>query len=149
MGRVVITSAARTACGAFLGGLKTIPVDDLAAIAIKEAVKRSNLEGKDVESIILGHVISSTDSTNMARSAALLAGCENATGLTVNRICGSGLQALISAYQEIVTGEAEIVVAGGSESLSRAPYYLPLNVRYEGFRNLSQKLKCSNEMSHY
>ncbi|MEG6523724.1 thiolase family protein [Desulfotomaculum sp. 1211_IL3151] len=148
MKKVVITSAARTPVGAFLGGLKTVPVEDLAAIAVKEAVRRSNLDPKAVESVIMGHVEGSMDVTNLGRHAALLAGCENAHGMQVNRICGSGFQSIVSGWHEILTGVSEIVVAGGAESLSRAPYYLPLNVRYEGFKNNSQKLKCANEMSH-
>ena len=146
--KCVITSAARTAVGAFLGGLKEIPVETLATIAIKEAIKRSRIEGKDVEEVILGHVISSTDAPNLARSAALLSGLEGAAGLTLNRLCGSGIQAVISAAQEIQTGGAEVVVAGGAESLSRVPYYLPLSVRYQPLRNGSRQLLCANEMSH-
>jgi acetyl-CoA C-acetyltransferase len=73
----------------------------------------------------------------------------NTPGFTVNRICGSGLQAVASAFQEIATGAADIVVAGGAESLSRVPYYLPLTSRYQGLRNGSITLKCSNEQSHF
>lgn len=149
MKKVVITSYARTAVGAFLGSLKEVPVEVLASVAIAEAVRRSNLGGDDVEEIIMGHVISSTDSPQMARDAALLCGMVNTPAFTVNRICGSGLQAVASAYQEIATGAAEIVVAGGAESLSRVPYYLPLSARYQGLRNGSVTLKCANEQSHF
>lgn len=148
MKKAVITSAARTAVGAYLGGLKEVPVEVLATTAIKEALVRSNLSGQEVDEVILGHVISSTDAPNLARTAALLAGLESAPGMTINRLCGSGIQAVISAAQEIQTGGAEVVIAGGAESLSRVPYYLPLSVRYQPFRNGSKQLYCANEMSH-
>ncbi|MBS0512459.1 MAG: thiolase family protein [Proteobacteria bacterium] len=149
MKKVVITSYARTAVGAFLGALKEVPVESLAAAAIKEAMKRSGIQAEQVDEVILGHVISSTDAPQVARDAALLCGMVNTPGFTVNRICGSGLQAVASAWQEIVTGAADIVVAGGAEALSRAPFYLPLSARYQGFRNGSQQLKCANEQSHF
>ncbi|MHC1745951.1 MAG: thiolase family protein [Negativicutes bacterium] len=148
MKKCVITSAARTPVGAYLGGLKEIPVEVLAVTALKEALKRSNLSGTEVDEVILGHVISSADAPNLARTVALLAGLESAPGLTLNRLCGSGIQAVISAAQEIHTGGAEIVVAGGAESLSRVPYYLPLSVRYQPFRNGSKTIFCANEMAH-
>jgi len=148
MKKCVITSAARTPVGAYLGGLKEIPVEILAVTALKEALKRSNLSGAEVDDVILGHVISSADAPNLARTVALLAGLESVPGFTLNRLCGSGIQAVISAAQEIHTGGAEIVVAGGAESLSRVPYYLPLSVRYQPFRNGSKKIFCANEMAH-
>lgn len=147
--KVVITSYARTPFGAFLGGLKTVPVEQLAAIAIKEAAKRSKIDVRDVDQVILGHVISSADSPNLGRDVALLCEMVETPGMTVNRICGSGLQAVVNAFREIQLGAADIVAAGGAEVLSRAPYYLPLSSRYQGFRNFSQQLKCSNEQSHF
>lgn len=149
MKKCVITSIARTPVGAFLGGLKEIPVEFLAATAIKEAIKRSQISEKIVDEVILGHVISSTDSPDIGRDATLLCGMVDTPGFTVNRICGSGLQAAVSACQEIQTGGAEIVVAGGAESLSRVPFYLPLSSRYQALRNGSQQLKCANEQSHF
>ena len=146
MKKVVITSYARTAIGAFLGGLKEVPVQDLATLVVKEAVKRSGIKNDAVNEVILGHVISSADAGNLGRRVALQAGLgEKATGFTVNRICGSGIQAVLSAAQEIRTGLADVVVAGGAESLSRVPYYLPLASRYQGFRNGNYTLLCSNE----
>jgi acetyl-CoA C-acetyltransferase len=146
MRKVVITSYARTPIGAFLGDLKEVPVQDLATIAVKEAIKRSELNNDDVDEVILGHVISSAEAGNLARLVALKSGLNEATtGFTVNRICGSGLQAVVSAAQEIMLGVSDIVVAGGAESLSRVPYYLPLATRYEGLKNLNSKLLCSNE----
>lgn len=149
MKKVVITSYARTAVGAFMGGLKQVPVETLATTAIKAAIERAHIEPNDVEEVILGHVISSTDSPQLARDAALLLGMESAPGYTVNRICGSGLQAIASAWQTIVTGSADIVVAGGAESLSRAPFYLPLETRFQPLGVGSSKLKCANEQSHF
>ncbi|WP_071394739.1 thiolase family protein [Bacillus tuaregi] len=150
MGKVVITSGARTAVGAFLGGLKTVPVEELAATAIKEALKRSNdLDPKLVDDVVLGHVESSGDAPNLGRNAALLAGLDHVPGYTLNRICGSGIQSIVNATQDILTGNSEIVVAGGAESLSRAPYYLPLEVRYDGFKMGNQELRDANTKFHH
>jgi acetyl-CoA C-acetyltransferase len=149
MSKIVITSAARTAVGAFLGGLKTVPVEELATQAIEEAVKRSGIDKSIVDEVILGHVISSADAPNLGRLASLKAGLSiHATGMTVNRICGSGIQAVISAAQEIKTMDMDVVIAGGAESLSRIPYYLPLNARYEGLINGNHTLTDSN-MTHH
>lgn len=150
MNKVVITSGARTPIGAYLGGLKTVPVERLASIAIEEALKRSNeLDPALVDDVVLGHVESSGDAPNLGRNAALLAGLEHVPGYTVNRICGSGLQAIINGAQDIMVGNSEIIVAGGAESLSRAPYYLPLNVRYEGLKMGNQQLKDANIQYHH
>jgi acetyl-CoA C-acetyltransferase len=149
MKKAVITSYARTAVGAFLGTLKEVPVETLAAAAINEAVKRAGIDGGTVDEVIMGHVISSTDAPDLARDAALLCGMVNTPAFTVNRICGSGLQAVASALQEIQTNISDVVVAGGAEALSRVPYYLPLNARYQPLRNGSQQLKCANEQSHF
>lgn len=150
MSKVVITSGARTPVGAFLGGLKTVSVEELAAIAIKEALKRSNnLDPQLVDDVVLGHVESSGDAPNLGRNAALLAGLDYVPGYTVNRICGSGLQSIVNATQDILCGNSEIVVAGGAESLSRAPYYLPLEVRYDGFKMGNQELRDANTKYHH
>ncbi|MDI6824557.1 MAG: thiolase family protein [Bacillota bacterium] len=146
MKRVVITSYARTPFGRFLGALKEVPVQDLATIAVKEAVRRSHLSGNEVDEVVCGHVMGTPEAGNIGRRVAVQAGLgESTTGFTVNRICGSGIQAVVSAAQEIQLGAAEIVVAAGAESLSRVPYYLPLSVRYEGLRNLNKTLLCFNE----
>lgn len=146
MKRMVITSYARTPVGAYLGDLKEVPVQDLATIAIKEAVKRSNLGPNDIQGVVMGHVISSADTANFGRYVTLQAGLDEETpAYTVNRICGSGIQAVISAMQEMQGCDYDIMLAGGAESLSRVPYYLPLSARYSGFRNGNSKLICSNE----
>lgn len=146
----MITSGARTAVGAFLGGLKTIPVEELAATAITEALKRSNnLDPHLVNDVVFGHVESSGDAPNLGRNAAMLAGLDHVPGYTLNRICGSGLQAIVNAAQDIMVGNSEIVVAGGAESLSRAPYYLPLEARYKGFAMGNYELKDANTKFHH
>jgi acetyl-CoA C-acetyltransferase len=146
MSRYVITSFARTPVGAFLGELKDIPVQDLATIAMKEAVKRSSIAPDLVEGVVLGHVISTADAANLARYVALAADLrEECTAFTVNRICGSGIQAVISMVQEMAGCGYEVAIAGGAEALSRVPYYLPLSVRYQPLRNGNASLICSNE----
>lgn len=145
MKNVVITNAVRTPIGAYLGGLKTIPVQKLAALTVNEVMKQAHLEPDMVDELIMGHVMSSAEAGNIARVVALDCGMINTPAFTVNRICASGIQAVASAYMEIITGNADIVIAAGAESLSRVPYYLPLEVRYEGFRNLNKVLKCTNE----
>ncbi|MDX9871448.1 MAG: thiolase family protein [Clostridia bacterium] len=146
MERVVITGFARTPIGAFLGGLKTVPVQDLATLAVKEALQRAAVERKYVDEVIIGHVISTPEAGNIGRRVALQAGLGlGVTGFTVNRICGSGIQAVLSGAQEIRTGMSEVVVAAGAESLSRVPYYLPLPTRYQGLRNMNYTLYCSND----
>ena len=146
MKRYCITSFSRTPVGAFLGDLKEVPVQDLASLAIQEAAKRSCLGATDVQGVVLGHVMGTSEAANLARLAALQAGLDEATpGYTVNRVCGSGIQAVISAVQEMQGCNYDIMIAGGAESLSRVPYYLPLETRYQPLRNSSSKLLCSNE----
>lgn len=147
--RVVITGAARTPVGAYMGGLKTVPVQNLAAIAIKEALKRSSITDMElVDDVVMGHVESSGECPNLGRIAAILAGLDYVPGYTVNRICGSGAQSIVNAALEIWNGDSNIVVAGGAESLSRAPYYLPLEVRYENLRMGNRVLYDSNTTFH-
>lgn len=146
MNKVAITGFVRTAVGAYIGRLKTVPVEELGAIVVHHALRRSALDGANIpiDGVIMGHVISSTDCPNLGRTVALLNDLTDTPGMTVNRICGSGLQAIASAAQEIRTGHADIMVAGGAESLSRIPYYLPLPARYEGFYRGNATLKCAD-----
>lgn len=135
MEKCVITSAVRTAVGSYLGTLKTVPVQMLASAVIKEAMVRSGLNPNHIDSVIMGHALPSAEAPNMARVSSLLAGLNETTpAFTVDRQCGSALQAVISATQEIQTGNGDIVIAGGAENMSRAIYYLQPSVRYEGFR---------------
>jgi acetyl-CoA C-acetyltransferase len=122
---IVIVSAVRTAIGRFGGTLKDISSGHLGAIVVKEAALRAGISGEIVDEVIMGEVRQSTESSNMARVAALLAGVpESSTAYTTNRLCASGMQAVASAAQQIVSGQADIVIAGGAESLSRSPIYL-------------------------
>ena len=121
----VIVSAVRTPIGRFGGSLKTVNSGDLGAIVIKEAVRRAGITNEMVDEVILGEVRQSSESSNVARVAALRAGLPVTTpAFTINRLCASGMQAVASGVQQIVFGQASIVVAGGTENMSRAPIYL-------------------------
>src|SRR5271166_5307793 len=114
----------RTAIGGYGGSLKDIPPSDLAAMCVKEAVTRSEIDVKDVGHVVFGNVIH-TDAHDhyLARVAGIKGGLPHETpALTLNRLCGSGLQAIVTAAQAIVLGDAEVTVAGGAENMSRAPY---------------------------
>jgi acetyl-CoA C-acetyltransferase len=122
---IVIISAARTPIGRFGGSLKSISSGHLGAIVIEEAIKRAGITPEIVDEVILGEVRQTTESSNVARVSALRAGIpETSPAFTVNRLCASGMQAITSGIQEIQSGQAEIIVAGGTENLSRAPIYL-------------------------
>jgi acetyl-CoA C-acetyltransferase len=130
---VVIVSAARTPVGKFLGGLAGFSAVELGAIAIREAVRRAAIDPAKVDEAIMGCVLPAGLGQNPARQSALRAGlADTVSALTINMVCGSGLKAVALAAQAIQTGAAEIVVAGGMESMSNAPYLLP-NAR-KGFR---------------
>lgn len=124
---VVILSGVRTAIGTFGGSLKDIPPTDLGGMVVKEAVERSGLKPEDIGHITMGNVThSDRRDMYMSRVSGLKGGLPESTpALTVNRLCGSGLQAVISAAQLVLLGDAEAVVAGGAESMSRVPYWLP------------------------
>lgn len=126
MTEVVIVSACRTAIGSFGGTLRDIPASKLGAIAIKEAVKRANLEPGEVEEVIMGNVLQAGQGQNPARQAAMAAGIpQEVPSFTVNKVCASGLKAVILAAQAIALGDCRIVVAGGMENMSLAPYAVP------------------------
>jgi acetyl-CoA C-acetyltransferase len=128
---VVVVSGVRTAIGTFGGSLKDIPTVDLAALVVKEALARAQAQGKDVGHVVFGHVVN-TEPRDMylSRMAALGGGCPNETpAMNVNRLCGSGLQAIVSASQGILLGDYDIAVGGGAENMSRAPY-VSLNTRW-------------------
>jgi len=133
MPKAVIVGAARTPIGKFLGGLKGLTAPELGAIAIKEVVGRAGLKPADVEEVILGNVVSAGIGQNPARQAALKAGLPvSVPALTINKVCGSGLKAVALAAQAIKAGDHEVLIAGGMESMSNAPY-LVKGAR-EGFR---------------
>jgi len=124
---VVVLSATRTAIGRYGGGLAGVPPCDLAATVLREAVRRAGVEPADVGHAVFGHVIhTETRDMYLSRVAAVNGGLPVSTpAFTVNRLCGSGLQAIISAAQAITLGDADAAVAGGAESMSRAQYWLP------------------------
>ena len=125
MREVVIASAVRTAVGVFGGGLKSVPAVDLGAIVIREALNRANVKPELVDEVILGNVLQSGLGQNPARQAVLKAGLPvEIPAMTINKVCGSGLRAVALAAQIIKAGDADIVVAGGMENMSRAPYLL-------------------------
>jgi acetyl-CoA C-acetyltransferase len=116
---VVIVSAARSAIGAFSGGLSSLQAHELGAIVIKEALARAKLEPGEVSDVILGQVLTAGQGQNPARQAGIKAGLPVETpAITVNQVCGSGLRAVALAYQAILAGDASVVVAGGQESMS-------------------------------
>lgn len=122
---VVILSAVRTPVGRFLGGLTTIPAPRLGSIAIAEAVRRAGIEPKHVDDVIMGNVLSAGLGQAPARQATLFAGLPNSVpATTINKMCGSGLKAVMLAQQAISNGDADIIVAGGMENMSAAPYVL-------------------------
>ncbi|MDO8665369.1 MAG: acetyl-CoA C-acetyltransferase [Gemmatimonadales bacterium] len=121
----VIVSATRTPIGRFQGGLAPLTAPRLGAVAIREAVKRAGIAEADVQEVIMGHVVQGGAGQAPARQAAIHAGLPGEIpSLTVNKVCGSGLKAVMLAAQAIKAGDAECVVAGGMESMSNAPYYL-------------------------
>ena len=121
----VIVSAVRTPIGNFDGALKELSALDLGSIAIKEAVKRAGIDPSDVDEVIMGNVLPSGLGQNPARQAMIRACLPMTAGaLTVNKVCGSGLKAVMLAAQAIACGDAEVIVAGGMESMNNAPYYL-------------------------
>ncbi|MCI5727292.1 MAG: acetyl-CoA C-acetyltransferase [Clostridium sp.] len=123
MREVVIASAARTAIGSFGGTLKTIPAVELGAIVVKEAINRAGIKPEQVEEVVLGNVIQAGLGQNPARQATLKAGIpDEVPAMTINKVCGSGLRTVALAAQMIKAGDADIVVAGGMESMSQAPY---------------------------
>ncbi|MBD8003483.1 acetyl-CoA C-acetyltransferase [Bacillus norwichensis] len=136
---VVIVSAVRTAIGSFLGTLKNTSAPDLGAAAIKEVLNRAGVEPDAVDEVIMGNVLQAGLGQNPARQAAMKAGIpESVSSVTINKVCGSGLKAVHMATQAILAGDAEIVVAGGMESMSQAPYLL--NNGREGFKMGDQNL---------
>src|SRR5688572_12801489 len=126
MTSAVIVSAVRTPTGKFLGALKTLTAPALGALVVREAVARAGIEPALVDECIMGNVLQAGNGQNPARQAALNGGLdERVAALTINKVCGSGLKAVMLAAQGIATGDIEIAVAGGMESMSNAPYLVP------------------------
>jgi acetyl-CoA C-acetyltransferase len=125
MDQVVITSAVRTPIGTFMGSLSTFSATELGALVIAEAIQRSGIQKEDVDEVIMGNVLPHGLGQNPARQAMVKAKLPMEVGATtINKVCGSGLKAVMLAAQSIKAGDAQVIVAGGMESMSQAPYYL-------------------------
>lgn len=126
MREVVIVSAVRTAIGTFGGSLKDVPAAELGAIVIKEAVNKAGIKPELVEEVVMGNVIQAGQGQNVARQAAIKAGLPvEIPSMTINKVCGSGLRSVALAAQMIKSGDCDVVVAGGMENMSAAPYAIP------------------------
>ena len=128
---VVVVSGVRTAIGTYGGSLKDIPPSELAAQVVRESLARAGVDGQDVGHVVFGHVVN-TEAKDMylSRLAAVNGGCSEGTpAFNVNRLCGSGLQAIVSASQSILLGDTDIAIGGGAENMSRGPY-ASLNMRW-------------------
>ncbi|MCW4113412.1 acetyl-CoA C-acetyltransferase [Aurantimonas sp. MSK8Z-1] len=120
---VVIAGAARTPVGAFNGAFASVPAHELGATAIREALARAGVAAGEVDEVIMGQILTAAEGQNPARQAAMAAGCpKETTAWGLNQLCGSGLRAVAIGLQQILTGDAEIIVAGGQESMSMAPH---------------------------
>ncbi|WP_427876479.1 acetyl-CoA C-acyltransferase [Gardnerella sp. 2492-Sm] len=134
MTEVVIASAARTPIGKFGGSLSSLSSVDLGTIAAKAAIERAGLTGSDVDQAIFGNVLQAGSGQNVARQIALRAGLDTSScAMTINEVCGSGLKAVRLAQAAIVMGDAQVVVAGGTESMSNVPFYAN-NARFNGHK---------------
>jgi len=123
---IVLCNPVRTAIGTFNGTLKDMPAVDLGAAAVRAAMERAGLDPAQVDGVVMGNVIQAGNKMNPARQAAIAGGVPvSAPAMTVNRVCGSGAQAIASAAQEIRLGEADVMIAGGMENMDRAPYLVP------------------------
>jgi acetyl-CoA C-acetyltransferase len=126
MGRPVIVSACRTAIGKFQGALASFSAPQLGGLAVAEALRRANVPGSEVEEVLMGNVLQAGLGQNPARQSLRAAGIPDAVAaVTINKVCGSGLKTVMLAAQAIKAGDLKVAVAGGMESMSNAPYYLP------------------------
>src|SRR6202163_3895507 len=156
MREAVIVSAVRTPTGKFLGALKPFTAPELGALVVAEAVRRASIEASIVDECIMGNVVTAGLGQNPARQAALRGGLpDHVAALTINKVCGSGLKAVMLAAQAIATGDIDVAVAGGMESMSNCPYLLPR--AREGLRMghgelldsmISDGLWCAFEQCH-
>jgi acetyl-CoA C-acetyltransferase len=124
--QIVFAEPVRTAIGTFAGSLKDVPATALGSAAIAAAVARAELRPEEIETVVMGNVVQAGNKMNPARQAAVRAGLPVTTpALTVNRVCGSGAQAIVSAAHEIALGNIRVAVAGGMENMDQAPYLIP------------------------
>ena len=135
MPEAVIVSGARTPLGSFGGSFKDITASDLGATAIKKALDRVELNPGEVDEVFFGNVLQSSEAGYTSRIAALNAGIsEEVPAISINRACSSGLEAINIAAQMIKTGEIEVAVAGGAESMSQSPFLLDYRARFDGYK---------------
>lgn len=126
MREVVIVSAARTPIGSFGGSLAGVSAVELGTIAAKEAIKRAGIDPSEIDDVIVGNILSAGLGQNVARQISIYSGIpETVTAMTINKLCGSGLRAVSMAAQFIMLGDADVILAGGTESMTNAPYLLP------------------------
>jgi acetyl-CoA C-acetyltransferase len=122
---VVLCNPVRTAIGAYNGSLKAIPATDLGSTVVRETLRRSGLDAAAIGSVLMGNVVQAGNKMNPARQAAIGGGLPvSVPAMTVNRVCGSGAQAIVTAAQQIATGEVDVAIAGGMENMDRAPYLM-------------------------
>jgi acetyl-CoA C-acetyltransferase len=124
-GEIVLCNPVRTAIGAYNGALKAIPATDLGATVVRETLRRSGLDAATIGSVLMGNVVQAGNKMNPARQASVGGGLPaSVPAMTVNRVCGSGAQAIVTAAQQIATGEVDAAIAGGMENMDRAPYLM-------------------------
>ena len=141
---IVIASATRTAVGAFNGAFANVPAHELGAAAIKAALERAGVDADEVDEVILGQVLTAGEGQNPARQSAMEAGCPiETTAFSINQLCGSGLRAVALGMQQILSGDATIIVAGGQESMSMAPHcaHLRSGVKMGDFKMIDTMIK--------
>src|ERR687886_615719 len=123
---IVISTPLRTAIGTFSGSLKDVPAVDLGTTVAKEVISRSGIEAEQIDQVIVGNVLMAGQGMNPGRQVGINAGVpQESPAMTINRMCASGLQAIVSAAQEIALGEADVILAGGIENMDQAPFLIP------------------------
>ena len=141
---IVIASIARTPVGSFNGAFANVPAHELGAVAVKEAMDRAGVKGEEVDEVILGQILTAAAGQNPARQASMAAGCpKETTAWNLNQLCGSGLRAVALGMQQIATGDADVIVAGGQESMSMAPHaqHLRGGVKMGDFKMIDTMMK--------
>ena len=141
---IVIASVARTPVGSFNGAFANVPAHELGAVAVKEAMDRAGVKGEEVNEVILGQILTAAAGQNPARQASMAAGCpKETTAWNLNQLCGSGLRAVALGMQQIATGDADVIVAGGQESMSMAPHaqHLRGGVKMGDFKMIDTMMK--------